>query len=177
MIMDVNLADLCAAVAAAVPERCALVCDGQRLSYRELTSRSEQVAQHLVTAGIGADETVGLYLANSVAYVESLLGCMVARAIPVNINYRYTGPELAHLFGGADLAALIVDAEYAGLAAEVAASAPGLRHVLVVGGDRAAAPSLAPTPAAFPAAVTVLDYATAIGAMPAVRPDLERGAT
>ena len=45
----------------------AVVCDGQRLSYRELTVRSEQVAQHLVAAGIGADETVGLYLANSVA--------------------------------------------------------------------------------------------------------------
>ena len=40
--MDINLADLCAAVADAVPDRCALVCDGQRLTYRELTSRSEQ---------------------------------------------------------------------------------------------------------------------------------------
>ena len=58
---------------------------------------------------------------------------MIARAIPVNINYRYTGPELAHLFGSARLAALIVDAEYAALAAEVAASCPGLRLVLVTG--------------------------------------------
>ena len=132
--MDLNLADLCAAVADAVPDRCALVCDGQRLTYRELTSRSEQVAQHLVAAGIRPDETVGLYLPNSAAYVESLLGCMVARAIPVNINYRYTGAELAHLFRSARLAALVVDAEYAGLAAEVAASCPTLRHVLIAGG-------------------------------------------
>ena len=41
---------------------------------------------------------------NSIAYVESLLGCMFARTIPANINYRYTGPELAHLFGSAKLA-------------------------------------------------------------------------
>ncbi|HET7017074.1 MAG TPA: AMP-binding protein [Streptosporangiaceae bacterium] len=52
---------------------------------------------------------------------------------PANINCRYTGPELAHLFGSARLAALIVDAEYAGKAAEVAGACPGLRYVLVVG--------------------------------------------
>jgi 3-oxocholest-4-en-26-oate---CoA ligase len=165
--MDLNLADLCAAVAAAVPDRCALVCDGQRLTYRELTSRSAQVAQHLAAAGIRPDETVGLYLPNSAAYVESLLGCMVARAIPVNINYRYTGQELAHLFRSARLAALVVDAEYAGLAAEVAASCPTLRHVLVAGGGD-------PADIAFPASVTVLSYASAVDAMPAIRTELAR---
>src|SRR5215469_8776018 len=131
--MDINLADLVAAVGDALPDRCALVCDGERLSYRELTARSEQVAQHLLAAGIGPDEAVGLYMPNSVAYVESLLGCMVARAIPVNINYRYAGPELEYLFGSARLAALIVDAEYEGIAAQAASSCPTLRHVLVTG--------------------------------------------
>jgi acyl-CoA synthetase (AMP-forming)/AMP-acid ligase II len=133
--MDINLADLVTAVADALPERCALVCDGDRLSYRELTARSEQVAQHLIAAGIGPDETVGLYMPNSIAYVESLLGCMVARAIPVNINYRYTGPELAHLFASARLSALIVDAEFGQLAAQAARSLETLRHVIVVGGE------------------------------------------
>jgi acyl-CoA synthetase (AMP-forming)/AMP-acid ligase II len=166
--MDVNLADLVAAVAAAVPERCALVCDGERLSYPELIARSEQVAQCLSAAGLRPDETVGLYLANSVAYVESLLGCMVARAIPVNINYRYTGTELAHLFAGARLAALIVDAEHAPLAARVAASCPTLRHVLITGdaGDTA--------DLTFPAGLTVASYQEATAAAPAVRPDLGR---
>ncbi len=168
--MNVNLADLCAEVAAAVPGRCALVCDGQRLSYAELTARSEQVAQWLVTSGIRPDDTVGLYLPNSVAYVESLLGCMVARAIPVNINYRYTGPELAHLFGGARLAALIVDAEYAALAAEVAPSCPSLRHVLIAGAE----PGPGAAAAAFGGQVTVARYADAVAAMPAARPDLGR---
>ena len=100
MNMDVNLADLCDAIAGALPDRCALVCDGERRSYPELMARSNQVAQVLAQAGVTPDETVGLYLSNSVAHIEALLGCMVARAIPVNINYRYTGAELAHLFAG-----------------------------------------------------------------------------
>ena len=92
--MDINLADLVAAVAVALPDRDALVCDGERLTYAELIARSGQVAQCLIDAGISPEETVGLYMPNSIAYVESLLGCMLARAIPANINYRYTGQEL-----------------------------------------------------------------------------------
>jgi 3-oxocholest-4-en-26-oate---CoA ligase len=163
MKMDVNLADICAAIAGALPDRCALVCDGARLSYPELMSRSNQVAQHLIGAGLAPDETVGLYMLNSVAYIESLLGCMVARSIPVNINYRYTGPELSYLLGSAKLAALVVDAEHAPTAAAVAASCPSLRHVLIVGGN--------PAEVSFPAGVTVLSYAEATGMAPDVRPD------
>jgi acyl-CoA synthetase (AMP-forming)/AMP-acid ligase II len=164
LTMDVNLADLFAAVAAAVPDRCALVCDGQRLSYRELSSRSERVGQHLIAAGIRPDDTVGLYMPNSVSYVNSLLGCMIARAVPVNINYRYTGAELAHLFGNAGLSALIVDAEYAALAAQVAPGCPTLRHITVVGG--------LPAGVQFPDGVAVADdYTAAVDATPALRPD------
>jgi 3-oxocholest-4-en-26-oate---CoA ligase len=161
--MDANLADLVGAIAAAMPERCALVCDGARLSYPQLMERSSQVAQHLIAAGIQPDETVGLYLLNCVAYIETLLGCMLARAIPVNINYRYTGNELSHLFRGARLAALVVDAEHASLAAAVAPGCPSLRTALIVGTPA--------EPIAFPEPVRVADYATAVAAAPAVRPD------
>jgi 3-oxocholest-4-en-26-oate---CoA ligase len=165
--MDMNLADLVGAIATALPDRCALVCDGERLSYPELMDRSSQVAQYLIGAGIQPDETVGLYLLNSVAYIEALLGCMLARAIPVNINYRYTGNELSHLFGGARLAGLVVDAEHAALAAAVAPGCPSLRTVLITG--RLAGPVV------FPGSVQVADFATATAAAPARRPDNGRG--
>jgi acyl-CoA synthetase (AMP-forming)/AMP-acid ligase II len=163
MKLDANLADLCDAIAAALPDRCALACDGDRLSYPELMTRGNQVAQHLIGAGMEPDDTVGLYMLNSVAYIESLLGCMVARAVPVNINYRYTGNELAHLFAGARLAALVVDAEHAPLAAAVAPACPTLRHVLVVGGAASAV--------SFPDSVTVLNYERAVSAASPTRPD------
>ena len=162
--MDVNLADLVGAVADAMPDRCALVCGGDRLSYRQLMDRASQLAQHLIASGLRPDETAGLYMPDSAAYVESLLACMLARLIPVNINYRYTGSELAHLFTAGKLAGLIVDAQYAPLAAAVAAASPDLRHVLVTGNGGTLA-------ASFPAGITALDYDTAIAAAPAVLPD------
>jgi 3-oxocholest-4-en-26-oate---CoA ligase len=132
--VDVNLADLVLAVAQAVPDRCALVCGSGRRSYPELMTRSEEVARHLTAAGLAPDETVGLLMLNSVEYVEVLLGCMVARTIPVNISYRYTGAELSQLIRTARLSAIVVDAEHAGLVASVAAEHPSLRYVLVAGG-------------------------------------------
>lgn len=162
--MGVNLANLVGAVADAVPDRCAVVCGGDRLSYRELMNRASQLAHHLIASGLGPDETVGLYMLNSAAYVESLLACMLARLIPVNINYRYTGDELAQLFTGGKLAGLVVDAEHALLAAAVAEGSPALRHVLVTsnGGTLAAS---------FAASITAVDYDTAIAAAPPVLPD------
>jgi acyl-CoA synthetase (AMP-forming)/AMP-acid ligase II len=162
--IDVNLADLVGAVADALPDRCALVCDGDRLSYRELMDRASRLAQHLVASGFRPDETVGLYMLNSAAYVESLLACMLARLIPVNINYRYTGNELAHLFTGGRLAGLIVDAEHTPLAAAVAAGSPALRHVLVTGNGGSLA-------AGFPAGITAVDYDMAFAAASPVLPD------
>jgi 3-oxocholest-4-en-26-oate---CoA ligase len=166
--LDINLADLVGAIAQALPERCALVCDGARLSYPQLMARGSQVAQHLIGAGIKPDEAVGLHMLNSVAYVEALLGCLLARAIPVNINYRYTGNELSSLFTGARLAALAVDAEHAGLAAAVAADCPSLRHVLIAGGAPAGGLGGA---AAFGQRVTVADYGEAVGAAAPTPPD------
>lgn len=164
--MDYNLADLVAAIADALPERCALVCDGDRLSYPELMGRADQVAQYLIGEGLQPDQTVGLYMLNSAAYIEALLGCMLARTIPVNINYRYTGHELEHLFRGGRLSALVVDAEHALLAAGAAGSCPALQRVLVVGGEG--------DYASFPPGVKVADYAKAVASAPAARPDNHR---
>jgi acyl-CoA synthetase (AMP-forming)/AMP-acid ligase II len=164
--MNVNLADLVGAIADALPEREALVCGGDRRTYPELMDHASQVARHLIATGIQPDETVGLYLFNSVAYIEALLGCMLARAIPVNINYRYTGNELSHLFTGAALAALVVDGDHAGLAASVAGSCPALRHVLITGQHE--------EPVTFPDLVEVADYAAALAAAPTARPDNQR---
>ena len=100
------------------------------------------------------------------AYVESLLACMLARLVPVNINYRYTGNELAHLFTAGRLAGLVVDAEHAPLAAAVAAGSPDLRHVLVTGSGTLAA--------SFPVGITAVDYDTAIAAARPVLPDSGR---
>ncbi|GAA0237442.1 acyl-CoA synthetase [Actinomadura nitritigenes] len=130
--MTLQLATLFEAVAAAVPDRLAVVCGERRLTFAELDARADAVAGALRAAGIGAGEHVGVHMPNGTEYVETLLGCLKARAVPVNINYRYTDRELHHLYTDAGLAALVVDEEYAPAAARVAHDCPELRHVEIV---------------------------------------------
>jgi acyl-CoA synthetase (AMP-forming)/AMP-acid ligase II len=42
-----------------------------------------------------------------------MLGCFAARAVPVNVNYRYTPAELVPLLGGAGARALVDHASFA----------------------------------------------------------------
>jgi 3-oxocholest-4-en-26-oate---CoA ligase len=160
--MTLNLATLYETVAAAVPDRLAVVCGRRRLTFAELDGRANALAHHLRSAGIGPGEHVGVHMLNSVEFVETLLACLKIRAVPVNINYRYTDRELHHLYTDAGLAALVVDEEFTPAAARVAGRCPELRHVMVVrGGD---APDEAPD---WPERIGVADYGQGVGRQPA----------
>jgi len=52
------------------------------------------------------------------------------RAVPININYRYTAEELAYLFDDADLQGLVHERQYAGLVAQARTSE--MKHLVVV---------------------------------------------
>ncbi|RSN63777.1 acyl-CoA synthetase [Actinomadura sp. WAC 06369] len=131
--MTLQLATLFETVAAAVPDRLALVCGDHRATFAELDRRADAQAARLRASGIGPGEHVGLHLTNGPEYVEALLACVKARAVPVNINFRYTDRELHHLYTDAGLAALFVGAEFAPAAARVAADCPALRLAIVIG--------------------------------------------
>src|SRR5437764_6531325 len=80
--MEFNLADLYEAVADAVPERVALVAGDRRLTYRDLDERANRVAHYLRDVGVLPGQHVGIYSFNRAEWVESMLGCFKARAVP-----------------------------------------------------------------------------------------------
>ncbi|MBK6047145.1 acyl-CoA synthetase, partial [Streptomyces sp. MBT55] len=152
--MEYNLADLFESVVDAVPDREALLYVDhpgtgaeRRLTYAELDAAANRVAHHLTEAGIRPGEHLGLHLYNGVEYVQTVLGALKARIVPVNVNYRYVEDELVYLYRDADLAALVFDGEFDERVAAAAPQAPGLRHLVRVG---AAAPTAGPGPAAVP---------------------------
>src|SRR5437667_10508301 len=110
--MHFNLADIFESLADVVGEREALVCGDRRLTYAELEERANRLAHHLQSAGIGCGDHVGIQLQNSTEYVETMVACLKARAVPVNVNYRYVEHELRYLYDDADLVALVHGAEF-----------------------------------------------------------------
>ncbi|MFD6204177.1 acyl-CoA synthetase [Streptomyces rubiginosohelvolus] len=150
--MEYNLADLFESVVDAVPDREALLYVDhpgtgaeRRLTYAELDTAANRIAHHLIDAGIRPGEHLGLHLYNGVEYLQTVLGALKARIVPVNVNYRYVEEELVYLYRDADLAALVFDGEFDERVAAAAPQAPGLRHLVRVG---AAATAAGPGPAA-----------------------------
>ncbi|MCR5977619.1 AMP-binding protein [Gordonia jinghuaiqii] len=132
--MKFNLADVFETVADSVPDRIALSYQGRQISYAELDTLSNQVAHLFAGAGIGAFDNVALFLKNSVEHVTSLLGLLKVRAVPVNINYRYTNAELQYIFDNSDSRAIIVELpEHQRSVAALLAELDTVRTVLVIG--------------------------------------------
>ncbi|MEV4683021.1 acyl-CoA synthetase [Streptomyces kurssanovii] len=147
--MEYNLADLFESVVDAVPDREALVYvdhpgtgEERRLTYAELDAAANRVAHHLLDAGIAPGEHLGLHLYNGVEYLQTVLGCLKARIVPVNVNYRYVADELVHLYRDADLAALVFDAEFTERVAAALPRTEKLRHLVRVGTPPEEAPPL-----------------------------------
>jgi fatty-acyl-CoA synthase len=134
-----NLATLLEAVAdaltAADPSRTALVHGDRTVTWAEFDDRAARLAGRLAADGVGPGDRVGIALYNSPEYLESLFAALKLRAVPVNVNYRYRAAELEQVAALTDLRALVADATLAGPAAAVAARRPGLRAVVLAGGD------------------------------------------
>ncbi len=147
--MEYNLADLFESVVDVVPDREALVHldhpgtgAERRLTYAELDAAANRVAHHLLDSGIRPGEHLGLHLYNGIEYLQTVLGCLKARIVPVNVNYRYVEEELVYLYRDADLVALVFDAEFAGRVAAALPRASALRHLVRVGGPAPDTPAL-----------------------------------
>lgn len=137
--MSYNLADLFELVVDAKPDSEAIVTATRRLTYSQLDERANRLAHHLLAAGVGPGDHVGLQLLNGTEYIEAMLAAFKIRAVPINVNYRYVERELRHLFDDADLVALVYHRQFADRIGAVLADVPTLRHLIAVddGGDDA----------------------------------------
>ena len=105
-----NLADLWETLVDAGSDAECLVAPPVRHTRSSLDVAANRVANAL---DVAPGTRVGIYSRNRAEYVEALLGCWKAGAVPVNVNWRYTLDELRYLVDDAELGVMIVEDEYA----------------------------------------------------------------
>jgi fatty-acyl-CoA synthase len=143
--MEFNLGIVNEAVAAAIPDREAIVWRDRRFTYAELAERTRRLANVLIDHRFRVDaerdtlaghesgqDQIGLYLHNGNEYLEGMLGAYKARVAPFNVNYRYVEEELVYLLNDAKARGLIYHACFAPRVAAVAAQVPSLELLLQV---------------------------------------------
>lgn len=173
--MAFNLAEVNEAVAAANPDRPAIIWGDRRWTYSELTERSRRFANALLERGITVrterehlaghecgQDTVALYLHNGNEYLEAMLGAFKARSAPYNVNYRYVAEELRYLLDNASTKAVVYHAAFAPVLAEVLADLPTIELLVQVADD--SGNELLPD---------AVDYEELLAASSPERPDVE----
>lgn len=138
-----NLADILEALADAVPERLAIVTQGRNYTYAEIDERSTRLANHLVSLGVEPGQHVAVHSTNRIEWVDAFYGCFKARAVPININFKYLRDELAYLYDNADCVAAIVAPEHVAAVQEL--TLPTLKHLIALGEEYDAALEAAST--------------------------------
>ncbi|HKM55690.1 MAG TPA: amino acid adenylation domain-containing protein, partial [Isosphaeraceae bacterium] len=83
------------------PEAVAVVFENQQLTYRELNARSNQLARHLRSLGVGPEVLVGLYLERSLEMVFGLMGVLKAGGAYLPLDPSYPADRLGFMLDDA----------------------------------------------------------------------------
>ncbi|MBV8964689.1 MAG: acyl-CoA synthetase, partial [Mycobacteriaceae bacterium] len=127
-----NIADLAEHAIDAVPDRVALICGDEQITYGQLEEKANRLAHYLMDHGVKKGDKVGLYCRNRIEIVIAMLGIIKAGAILVNVNFRYVEGELRYLFDNSDMVALVHERQYSDRVANVLPDTPNVKTVLVV---------------------------------------------
>ncbi len=130
--MQFNLADLFEIVVDTVPNRLALVAGDERRTYAELDERANRFAHHLLDAGVGPGDKVAIDAWNRAEWIEAELGVYKARAVPVNVNYRYVADEVRYILDNADAVAVVFERSMAPMFTAIRGELPRVRHFVVL---------------------------------------------
>jgi non-ribosomal peptide synthetase component F len=79
------------------PDAIALVYDQQQLTYRQLNQKSNQLAHHLQSLGVGPDVIVGLCIERSIDMVVGLLGILKAGGAYLPLDPSYPQERLSFM--------------------------------------------------------------------------------
>ncbi|AFT98548.1 acyl-CoA synthetase [Nocardia brasiliensis] len=133
--MSYNIADLVEHAIDLMPDRVALADDSREVTYAQLEERANKLAHYLLEHGVQPGDKVGIYSRNTIEAVEAMVAVFKARAVMVNVNFRYVENELQYIFDNSDMVALIHERRYSDRVDGVLPKTPLLKTVIVVDDD------------------------------------------
>jgi long-chain acyl-CoA synthetase len=90
-----------------LPDKTALVCDGQRLTYAMLDARADRLAQCLLANGVRRGDRVVIHLPNSAAAVVAIFAVLKAGAVFVPVNPTVKAAKLGYILNNCRATALL----------------------------------------------------------------------
>ena len=121
------------------PDKIALVCEGQRLTYSQVEEQANRVANGLLALGIQRGDRVAVWLPNSVEAVVAIFGILNAGAIFTVINPTTKLGKLCYVLNNCSASGLFAPARRSEQVTQLLNDVPSLRFATLCG--KAAAPA------------------------------------
>src|SRR5688500_3598124 len=152
-----------AAAVQRAPQACALVCEGDRLSYAQCDVRVRRLAAGLSARGVCAGERVVMFIDNRPEFVFVLLALARLGAVAVPVGVREQRPGLAYIARQCGAIGVVADAALAERLPD-AHDAPALQLRVAIGGAEGCVPygALLAHDAAAPPAAEPTETDTAV---------------
>ncbi len=89
------------------PDRVAVICGQEQITYQELDRRANRLARYLLQAGVRPAERVGILLRRSPDTYVSLLAILKAGAVFVPLDTAFPADRISYIVRDAELACLL----------------------------------------------------------------------
>ena len=129
-----NTAEFLQISSAVVPDRDALVCGDQRVTYMEMAQRVNRIANALIGRGVQRGAKVAVMAMNSPQYIEVYYACAKTGAVFVPLNYRAKHEEIVHMLNNSEASLLFVGERYLELANSLKPEVPGVKELICIDG-------------------------------------------
>lgn len=100
------------ATAARIPDRTAIVCGSQSLTFSDLDSRTMAIARFLGANGVSSSDVVGVMVDRSPDLVAALLGVMRAGATYLPLDLSYPPDRLAGMLADSGARFILIDSAH-----------------------------------------------------------------
>ncbi len=114
-----------------LPEKIALICDGQRFSYQDIEIAANRLANALIESGLQRGDRVVIYLPNSAASVTAIFAALKAGGVFVVINHTTKQDKLIQILNNCRAAAIMTQGRDEALLRAILSAVPSLKTIVL----------------------------------------------
>lgn len=114
-----------------LPEKIALICDGQRFRYRDIEIAANRLANALIESGLQRGDRVVIYLPSSAASVTAIFAALKAGGVFVVINHTTKQDKLIQILNNCRATAIVTQGRDEAMLRTILSASPSLKMVVL----------------------------------------------
>lgn len=143
----------------------AIIDADRSLTYHQMYSTRNQIANALIAIGVGKGQRVGLLMPNTLEFIPCQHGIWATGATMVQMTARASSSVFLSNLAQTGATTLIYHAKFDSAVAEIRENLPKLRQLIRVGGSAVGAGNT----------TDILDFDAIVGSQPVTRPSVDIG--